>query len=392
MANVDQTAHEADAPGTGTTSAPRAAVVTLTGVGLLTAANIWTQAATGTSGGRLILDIVVGVASLVASVVVVWRPIAGAVGSIVLAALSPAATPAAFVGVIHVSLRRPFRVAVAIGLAGTAAHVIQGTWRLNAGISFGWWVVLIVASYAAVIGWGALAQSRRKLVVSLRDRAHHAERERDRQVAEARALERTRIAREMHDVLAHRVSLLATYAGALEYRPDAPREKLVEAAGVIRAQAHLALDDLRDVIDVLRDDDAEGTTPQPSLGDLPRLVAESRHAGMRVEFVDSAQSADAPPPVIGRTVFRVVQEGLTNARKHAPGRPVHLTLDGGPGAGLTVQVRNPAPANPVDGIDHNRGGTGLVGLAERVALADGRLTHEWDAGEFRLHAWLPWPQ
>src|SRR5207245_2489773 len=103
-----------------------------------------------------------------------------------------------------------------------------------------------------------------------------------------------RIAREMHDVLAHRLSLLATYAGALEYRPDAPAEQLARAAGVVRAGVHQALDELREVISVLRDDDlANGTHPQPT--DLAALVAETRDAGTDVDLVlRMCQSAGLP--------------------------------------------------------------------------------------------------
>jgi signal transduction histidine kinase len=106
----------------------------------------------------------------------------------------------------------------------------------------------MIAAYAALLGWGALTQARWALVASLRERARRAEAEQGRRVAEARMLERTRIAREMHDVLAHRLSLVATYAGALEYRPDSPPEQLSRAAGVVRAGVHQAFSELREVI------------------------------------------------------------------------------------------------------------------------------------------------
>ena len=107
-------------------------------------------------------------------------------------------------------------------------------------------------AYAALLGFGALTQARAALLISLRDRARRAEAEQDRRVAEARVAERARIAREMHDVLAHRLSLVATYAGALEYRPDASREQLAAAAGIVRDGVHQALDELREVVTVLR--------------------------------------------------------------------------------------------------------------------------------------------
>ncbi|WP_131757824.1 sensor histidine kinase, partial [Actinomadura fibrosa] len=284
--------------------------------------------------------------------------------------------------------------------AGVAAHAVQGLWRPSGGISYGWWLLLITAGYGALAGWGALMRAQRALVASLDERARRAEAEQGRRVAEARMLERTRIAREMHDVLAHRLSLLATYAGALEYRPDAPPEQLARAAGVVRAGVHQALDELRDVILLLRDDgtrDADGlgagvdgARPQPVLADLPRLVEEAREAGDRVELRDEVVDGGGLPPVAGRTAYRVVQEGLTNARKHAAGRPVRVAVEGRPGGRLVVEVRNPLAADGRGPLVPGAG-TGLVGLTERVRLAGGRLDHEAAAGEFRLRASLPWP-
>jgi signal transduction histidine kinase len=217
-------------------------------------------------------------------------------------------------------------------------------------------------------------------------------------VSEARAAERARIAREMHDVLAHRLSLLATYAGALSYRPDAPPEQVSRAAEVVRTGVHQALDELREVIGVLRDDSlpdlAAAIRPLPGLAGLPELVGESRAAGMRIEAGGQAWTATGVPEAAGRTVYRVVQEGLTNARKHAPGQPVSVTLGGGPGAGLEVSIANPVgPARALDGAAPVPGaGTGLIGLTERLELAGGKLDWRNTGGEFQLRAWLPWPE
>ncbi|WP_243714415.1 sensor histidine kinase [Actinomadura bangladeshensis] len=342
------------------------------------------------SGGSLPLDIAAGAAGCALAPLLLWRPVPAALALSVLAALSPAATPVASMGVLHVAQRRPFPVAVAVGAAALAAHVVQGLWQPSGGISFGWWLLLVALGDGALVGWGALVRARRALLLSLRERARRAEAEQGRRVAEARMAERTRIAREMHDVLAHRLSLLATYAGALEYRPDAPPERLAEAAGVVRAGVRQALEELREVILLLRADDAgENDRPQPVLADVPRLVAESRAAGGRVELSDGTSGAEGLPPAAGRTAYRVVQEALTNARKHAAGRPVRVVLEGRPGDGLVIDVRNPLRA---DGGDPPPGsGTGLVGLTERVRLAGGRLDHAAAGDEFRLRAWLPWP-
>jgi signal transduction histidine kinase len=96
------------------------------------------------------------------------------------------------------------------------------------------------------------------------------------------------------------------------------------------------------------------------------------------------------PAATGRTVYRIAQEGLTNARKHAPGAEVTVTVRGGPGEGLTVDVRNPAPGGPVTGVPGS--GQGLIGLNERATLAGGRLEHgKTEDGGFALRSWLPWP-
>ena len=361
-----------------------------TGIGALTAATILGQASSHESSGLLILDIAVGLVSCALVPVMLRWPVPGAVALAVLAALSPAATPAATLGTLYVAQRRPLAIAVAAGGADVVAHLIRGLWRPNGSLPYGWWAVLVIAAGAALVGWGQGARARQALLASLRERARRAEAEQASRVAEARVAERARIAREMHDVLAHRLSLLATYAGALEYRPDAPPEQLARAAGVVRAGVHQALEELREVITVLRDDDdVDGKHPLPGLADLDGLIAETRDAGTAVDVTRRVTQPEDLPGGLGRTAYRVVQEGLTNARKHAPGRPVRVLLAGKPGGRLVVELANPVgPADPVI----NGSGTGQIGLTERVRLAGGEIDHTISAdGEFVLRAWLPWP-
>ncbi|MGI5348876.1 sensor histidine kinase [Streptomyces sp. CA-250714] len=243
------------------------------------------------------------------------------------------------------------------------------------------------ALIAGAIGWGLYVRSRRQLVLSLRERAVHA-------AAEARREAREDIAREMHDVLAHRLSLLSVHAGALEFNPGASPDQVGRAAAVIRDSAHQALDDLRDIIGVLRapEDDAR---PQPVLADVERLADESRQAGTRVTLdVDVTGGPATAPAIAGRTAYRIVQEGLTNARKHGagPDAPVSVTVRGASGKGLTVEIRNPAKRDGASaGADIPGAGQGLIGLTERTQLAGGTLEHGWDGSDFRLYAALPWP-
>jgi signal transduction histidine kinase len=207
-------------------------------------------------------------------------------------------------------------------------------------------------------GLGLYVATRRELAESWRERAERADAERRLRDERARSDERTRIAREMHDVLAHKVSLIALHAGALELVGEAD-EQVREGAGLIRVTAREALRELREVLGVLQSDAAACDLP-----DLPTLVAAAARAGQRVELHDEAGEL---PPATARVVYRVVQEGLTNARKHAPGASVSVSVTGGPT--LVVDVRNGPADSPT--LDLPGAGAGLVGLAERLRLAGG---------------------
>lgn len=347
-----------------------------------------------------VLDIAVGALSISLVPLLSRWPVPVMAALSLLAAVSPAATPPATMAAPIVAECEPFGIALSLAGTGIAAHLIRGAWRPIPGLPYPWYATLVLVAYAALIGWGTLMRAHRALISSLRERAERAEADQARRVAQARAAERATIAREMHDVLAHRLSLLATYAGALAYRPDAPPEQLSRAAEVVRSGAHQALEELREVIGVLRDDPGAATdltagrAPLPGLADLPELIGESRAAGTRVCVSGAAWPADGwpagLPDATGRTVYRVVQEGLTNARKHAPGEPVQVTFGGGPGAGLDVSIANQVgQATPAASLPGT--GTGLIGLTERLELAGGTLRWQRSGSEFRLHAWLPWP-
>ncbi|HEX6022236.1 MAG TPA: histidine kinase [Solirubrobacter sp.] len=242
-------------------------------------------------------------------------------------------------------------------------------------------VILGVLIIIVVLGWGLFTRTQRDLLQSSHERARQLEAEQRARVEQAREAERRRIAGEMHDVLAHRLSLLSVHAGALEFNPDAPPEEIAEAAAVIRSTAHEALSDLRDVIGVLREGDGGVGPPQPTLDAIPALIEESRAAGMKVDARIEASNGDA---LIGRTAYRVVQEGLTNARKHAPAAAVQVTVAGEQPLVVEVVSRRPAVRSSVPGA-----GTGLIGLAERVALAGGTLEHgPNERGDFVLRATL----
>jgi signal transduction histidine kinase len=301
---------------------------------------------------------------------------------------------AAAVALFTVAVHEPFRRAAPIAALAAVLQPVymeiypdSGSYAISLVLS---WLVIGV-----VLVWGMFVRARRQLVVSLRERAERAEAEQQLRVEQARQTERARIAREMHDVLAHRISLLSLHAGALEFRPDAPPDEVARAAGVIRASAHEALEDLRAVIGVLREppDGDAPERPQPTLANLPALIDESRAAGMRVSYEWRLAAGVGVPDAVGRNAYRIVQEGLTNARKHARGSAVDVAVSGAPGSGLEIEVRNRLPVGAVAASSPIPGaGAGIIGLAERASLAGGRLEHgRTDAGDYRLWAWLPWP-
>jgi signal transduction histidine kinase len=318
-----------------------------------------------------------------------------AVLAMVLGTFSVAAGLASMIIFFTAAVHRRFTVAAIVGAGALASNAVFCVLRPERGTAILESLAWGTAFFAIIMLWGMVVRSRRQLVVSLRDRAERAESEQQLRVTQARTMERTRIAREMHDVLAHRISLLSLHAGALEIHPDAAPAEVAGAAGVIRASAHQALQDLREVIGVLREPAGDETPerPQPTLRELPALAEESRTAGVKVRLDLHVDDSARLPAGTGRAAYRIVQEGLTNARKHAPGTAVRVRVAGAAGTGLTIDIRNPAPVSTRLAAVIPGTGTGLVGLAERATLAGGRLTSGREAdGEFALTAWLPWPR
>jgi signal transduction histidine kinase len=234
---------------------------------------------------------------------------------------------------------------------------------------------------------GAYVRSRAELMTALTERAERAEAERELLAREAIATERTRIAREMHDAVGHRVSLMVLQAGAIEMAAT-DRDRVEQLACQVQLAGRQALDELRQAVGVLRDGEDGGAplTPQPGLDDIERLVKECRAAGMDVEMT---APPEAPPvdPAVCRAAYRIVQEGLTNAGRHAPGAAVTVTVERPPGR-LVVRVVNGPPREPTRAT--GGGGFGLVGLGERVRTLDGTLRAEprLDGG-FLVEAVLP---
>lgn len=202
--------------------------------------------------------------------------------------------------------------------------------------------------------------------------------------------ERELIAREMHDTVAHHLSLVSLHASALEVTADDPGTDVGEAARSMRTSAHRALDEMRTLIASLRtagDAFAEQYAgPAPRLVDLPRLVDDARAAGVDIGATVFVQQADDAPPALTRAVYRVVQESLTNAMKHAPGARVDVDVRARPGEGVDVVVRN---ARGTGGASEG-GGAGLVGMRERAEALGGTFAAGPDGDAFVVRVHLPW--
>jgi signal transduction histidine kinase len=329
-------------------------------------------------------DLVLGA---VAFVSLWWRrrfPFAVALIAIVPGAISAFAAGPGLVAFFNVALRGSRRAIVASTVLSVAAGVVFYVVYPDDEMPFALELLFIVVISFGVLAWGLFARTQRSLLRSSHERARQLESEQRAHVEQAREAERRRIASEMHDVLAHRLSLLSVHAGALEFRPDAPPEEIASAAAVIRETARSALQELREVIGVLREQPVDGIAPpQPTLDAIPSLIEESRAAGMRVA---SRIEAGGGEDTVGRTAYRVVQEGLTNARKHAPAATVEVTVAASERLVVEVISRRSALARPAE-----PGGSGLIGLAERVALAGGALEHGPNPrGDYVLRATLPW--
>ena len=291
--------------------------------------------------------------------------------------------------------------ALAVGLLACEAAYLVSTWYEAIDGSLVARLEGLLIGSALVLGLpvaaGAYLGARRALVASLRDRVERAEADQAVRAERARAAERTRIAREMHDVLGHRITLLALHAGALEINPAAAPAEVERTAMLLRTTAHEAMQELRGILGVLRTtvddvpDLASPVAPQPTLSDLAQLVREHHETGMSLTLHQDLDPGAEPPALVGRTAYRVVQESLTNATRHAPGASVGIRTSGSPGSGLRVEITNTRGAGAASSTEVVGSGLGLIGLRERVVLAGGRLgTGRTDDGGFTVHAWLPW--
>ena len=292
------------------------------------------------------------------------------------------------VGMMSLAVRRggvrPWLVA-GVGTAAALVLVVQRD--LARGYSPGEMAIGVVV-ITLVVGIapglvGNYIRVHRRLEASVAERAVRAEFERERAANEAVHAERERIARDMHDSLGHVLALVTMQAGALEVQSKDPQT--VAAAEQIRASARKGLADLRAVVRALGEDTRRD--PAPDLAAVPRLIQASRDAGAVVEIQDGLSEADrsALSPAIGRVLYHVTQEALTNAHRHAPSAPVAVTLTGRPGSGIELGVRNRLAPGGERGA-----GTGIASLRNRVEVLGGQLGARATHGHYELRVWLPW--
>uniref|UniRef100_A0AAU3H3T9 histidine kinase n=1 Tax=Streptomyces sp. NBC_01401 TaxID=2903854 RepID=A0AAU3H3T9_9ACTN len=327
--------------------------------------------------------------------VLLWRrrwPLAVALAVTVASTVSALATGAALLALCSVGTRRRAVEIGAVTLAYVAAtQFANRVYPVDGSTDTLWWIQVVVPAATAgiAVAVGMAAGARRVELRSLRERAESAEREQSARAAQARALERNRIAREMHDVLAHRISLVAMQAGVLDHRDDLSADEDRILVRSIAESSHQALEELREVLGVLRADPGRPEPPQPSLDRVPDLVADARASGLDIRLTDAVTGI--PPDGVGRTCYRIVQEALTNAAKHAPGAVVRVALDGAAGGTFGIGVRN-GPASLRHTARPPASGFGLLGLGERITLAGGELDHRpTPEGGYVLTARLPWP-
>nr|WSX48270.1 sensor histidine kinase [Streptomyces sp. NBC_00974] len=344
-----------------------------------------------------------GVAQTVPLLLAVTRPLpawalvlfADVVGAVVLTQADRVAghawpwTPMAIIGYLVLmaclGLRESIRTLIGVWLATGAAGVVLGFFHPANVINTV--ALLFVLSGVVLALTGALrglGDARQK--IAEQESISEAERAR-RTLLE----ERARIARELHDVVAHHMSVITVQADSAPYRLPGMAEPVREEFTAIAASARESLGEMRRLLTVLRGDEANGRdlAPQPGLGKLQQLVEATVRAGQPVELSLAAGAAEAAPPAVDLSAYRIVQEALANVVRHAPGAPTRVSVTFDADEVLVLVVNGPA-RDAVVALETSGTGHGLVGMRERVRLTGGTLdTGPLPDGGFRVAARLP---
>ena len=301
------------------------------------------------------------------------------------------------IAVYTVASRCPMRVSVpAAALAAATAFPVA----LRAAPGFEWADVLSVVSAVVLAAalCGAYVRNRVEAVATLAQTAYRLEQERDQQALLAAAQERARIAREMHDIIAHSLSVMVTLSDAAAIKaPSAPADA-VTAMNRVAAVGRQALNDSRGVLGVLRDDETVLMHPQPGLSDLEALIDLVRHGGCKARLTVNGPMS-AVPTAVGLAAYRIAQEAVTNTIKHARGA-TRLDMSVGVTAGkVTVLVHDDGDGGEVE-LDGQRSGGhsghligghtghGILGMRERAAVFGGSVNAGFDASGWVVRAEL----
>ncbi len=362
--------------------------------------------ATGTSPWPAVAGMFAGVAGAVA---LVWRarfPTAVCAGTALLALALPLDAFAPLLALTWVVARRPWAEAAGAGAVAALATGVS-LWRDAARdgddvifssadqagqrsyLSPVGYVTLGVVLFACAVAVGVARRYAERARQATGVAQEHARTAAALRTELSRQEERELIAREMHDTVAHHLSLVSLHASALEATAGGPGTDVPAAARSMRDSAHRALEEMRTLVASLRDRAGPEPGPAPQLAELPRLVDEARRAGADVSATLFVSDEAEAPPALTRAVYRIVQESLTNALKHAPGARVDVDVRAGPTAGVDVSVRNRLPATPPVGVPG--GGAGLLGMRERAEALGGTFEARDADGWFGVHVHLPWP-
>jgi signal transduction histidine kinase len=293
-----------------------------------------------------------------------------------------------FVLVAGVSLHSTRRRALlAAGLAAVALSVAVWLQPERVATASTWVASLLAVAVAWL--WGENLRNRRARWAAMEERARRLEAEREERDRQAVTDERLRIARELHDVVAHSMSVIAVQSGVANHVIDSRPAQARQALATIEATSRSALVELRRLLGVLRqgDDPVASLEPNPGMAEIGRLADQIRSAGVEVELKIEGEPGELPPGV-DLSAFRIAQEGLTNVLKHGGG-VARVLVRYSPGA-VAVEIADDGRAG-TDGAPAEGTGHGLIGMRERVAVFGGELTAgPVPGGGYRMAARLPY--
>ncbi|MGW7579188.1 sensor histidine kinase [Streptomyces sp. NPDC054765] len=332
---------------------------------------------------------------------VVAATLAVSVAQLLLFSLPGPSSVATAVALYSVTIRTDRRTARRVG-AFTTAVLVTTSLISRPGLENIWQHLALIAGLGLAVASGDAVRSRRQLLASALERAEQAEHTREEEARHRVTEERLRIARELHDVVAHHITLVNAQAGVAHHLMRTDPDHAYQALERIRDTSRAALDELRATVGLLRysDDPAAPCEPAPGLADLDALLDSFRHSGLDVSPERTGQPGELPP-ITDLTAYRIIQEALTNTRKHAGLVSARVHLDYRTDA-LRIAVEDDGPGTPGNNsgnapatttTDETRGtgtGHGMIGMHERAKAAGGTLTAgPRPAGGFRIDAELP---